>query len=93
MLLGAPFNLSTDVYAKVIASNVVGDSQSSEVGGGAYISMSYPPDAPNNLLRDEESTSRSIIAFSWTDGASNGGQPILDYRISFDQAKGVWVEL
>lgn len=34
-----------------------------------------------------------MLAFTWTDGASNGGQPILDYRVSFDQAKNIWVEL
>jgi hypothetical protein len=29
----------------------------------------------------------------WSDGASNGGQPILDYRISFDQGSGNWAIL
>lgn len=73
VLLGAPFDLSTSVYAKVLATNVVGDSQYSIVGNGAYITMSYPPDAPTNLLRDEETTSMTVLAFTWTNGASNGG--------------------
>lgn len=84
VLLGAPFYLSTSVYAKVAATNIVGNSQYSSVGNGAYITMSYPPDAPANLLRDEDLTTKTVLAFTWTDGASNGGQPILDYRISFD---------
>jgi hypothetical protein len=93
VLLGSPFLLSDNVYAKVSASNVVGDSQYSDVGNGAIITMSYPPDAPTNLLRNDASTTRTVLAFTWTDGASDGGQTILDYRISFDQGRGEWTEL
>lgn len=96
MLLGAPYNLSSQedsVYAKVAVSNIVGQSEFSEAGNGAFISMSYPPDAPQNLLRDEDLTSKTVLAFSWEDGASDGGQPILDYRISYDQARDDWKTL
>jgi hypothetical protein len=90
VLLGSPFNLVDSVYAKVAATNVVGNSLYSSVGNGAIITMSYPPDAPDNLLRDEAITSRTVLGFSWTDGASNGGQTIEDYRVSFDQGINSW---
>lgn len=78
------------VYAKVAATNIVGDSLFSQVGNGAVIAMSYPPDAPRNLRRNEDVTTRTVLAFYWSDGASNGGQPVEDYRISFDQGIGSW---
>lgn len=93
VLLGSPFMLSvgSSVYAKVAAINVIGPSDYSSLGNGAVISMSYKPDPPMNLQRDEVNTSKTQVAFTWSDGASNGGQPILDYRISSDQGSGNWV--
>jgi hypothetical protein len=73
VLLGEPFYLTDSVYAKVAATNIVGDSLYSTVGNGAVIAMSYPPDAPRNIIRDELLTTRSTLSFSWSDGASNGG--------------------
>lgn len=55
--------------------------------------MSYPPDAPTNLLRDDSTTTRTVLAFTWTDGASDGGQTIEDYRVSFDQGRNEWTIL
>lgn len=63
------------------------------MGNGALIEMSYPPDAPANLLRDEAVTTRTVLGFSWSDGASDGGQSIIDYRVSYDQGKNVWTVL
>lgn len=85
--------LVTSVYAKVAATNVVGDSIYSEVGNGAEIAISFMPDAPVNLTRDEENTSLTVLSFTWQDGASNGGQLILDYRVQFDQGRDEWREL
>ena len=93
VLLGSPFLLTESVYAKVAATNVIGDSIFSSVGNGALIALSFPPDAPVDLTRNEEKTSLTVLAFSWSDGASNGGQPILDYRVSFDQGINSWVVL
>ena len=90
VLLGSPFYLTESVYAKVAATNAVGDSVFSSVGNGALIALSFPPDAPVDLTRDEAKTSLTVLAFSWSDGASNGGQPILDYRVSFDQGISSW---
>ena len=90
VLLGEPFHLTTSVYAKVAVSNIVGTSEFSDVGNGAYITMSYVPDPPRNFLRNEAQTTKTQLSFSWTEGASNGGQPVLDYRVSFDQASNNW---
>lgn len=33
------------------------------------------------------------IGLAWNEGAANGGTPVIDYRVWYDQAIGVWVEL
>lgn len=38
-------------------------------------------------------TSASVIGFSWSNGLSTGGSPIIDYRISYDQSTGIFVTL
>lgn len=95
VLLGTPFNmgLESSVWAKVSAINVIGMGDYSPTGNGAVISMSYVPDAPVSLARDEVNTNLEQVSLTWSDGASNGGQPILDYRVSFDQGSGNWVVL
>jgi hypothetical protein len=61
VLLGTPFRLSlgSSVYAKVAAINIVGSSEYSLPGNGAVITMSYPPDAPVNLLRNNLLTTKT----------------------------------
>ena len=95
VLLGTPYMISigSSVQVKVAALNVVGTSPYSQVGNGAVITMSFVPDAPINLARDEVETTRTQVGLLWTSGASHGGQPILDYRVSFDQGSGNWVVL
>jgi hypothetical protein len=95
VLLGTPYMLtiSSSVLVKVAAINIVGASPFSEVGNGAVITMSFEPDAPINLARDQIQTTRTQVGLLWTAGASNGGQPILDYRVSYDQGSGNWVVL
>lgn len=51
------------------------------------------PDAPINFLRDDELTSRSVLSFTWQQGTSNGGTGVIDYRVSFDQGVGSFVEI
>lgn len=80
-----PYNLvaGASVFAKVIAYNSIGDSSESPVGNGALIKLSTVPDAPlleHNLAQ----STKTQIGVTWTDGIYNGGQPILDYRLSFD---------
>jgi len=50
-------------------------------------------DAPINLQNDFTITSDSIIGFSWSDGLSDGGSPLIDYRILSDQSTGNFIIL
>ena len=81
----APFSISTlgsPIKAKVIAINAYGESESSEVGGGAL--MVLVPDPPMNLLNNPLVTLDDRSGLIWNDGLSNGGQQIIDYGIYFD---------
>ena len=66
------------------AYNLYGYSGVSTVGNGAQILTN--PDAPLNLKETVASRSASSITFSWELGVANGGAPVLDYVISFDQS-------
>ena len=37
--------------------------------------------------------SASTISLTWTNGAANGGAPVLDYRITYDQSAGDYIVL
>lgn len=82
----APFELQpgASIFAKVVAVNDIGDSQTSLEGNGAVFVWSYVPDAPIQLSRDPITTTTTQVGLLWNAGASNGGQPILDYRIWYD---------
>jgi hypothetical protein len=75
---------STEIIAKVVATNAIGDSEPSEPGNGALLIFSVVPDAPVNLARDSVTTTTTQIGLLWQVGASDGGQPVLDYRIWYD---------
>lgn len=51
------------------------------------------PDAPVSLTNDLTTTTDVVIRFSWTDGASDGGSPVIDYTIYCDLATGSYFEL
>jgi hypothetical protein len=51
------------------------------------------PDAPVNLQNDAAVTDASKIKFTWSQGASNGGVPVIDYDVYYDQATGSYVLL
>ena len=55
--------------------------------------MVIVPDAPVQLTNDFAVTNKQIIQFTWQDGIKDGGSPVLQYRISFDQATDTWVYL
>ena len=90
VLAASPFSLvsGSSIFAKVIATNQIGDSVASEPGNGAELIYSVVPDAPVNLARDSVTTTTTQIGLLWDAGASDGGQPILDYRIWYDQGIG-----
>lgn len=69
--------------AKVIAKNLVGDSDESSTGGLAVI-----PNTPAAVtLFVTEAQSTGSITFSWTAG-DDGGSPITDYTIEWDLGDG-----
>lgn len=89
----APFNLAIGdvINAKVLAFNIYGNSQTSPIGGtGILVQI---PDTPLSLKNNPNVTNVLVIGFSWTAGASNGGTPLLDYTIAYDQSIGVWSNL
>ena len=89
----APYSLilGNSIYAQVIAENFYGFSPMSAEGNGAL--MTLVPDAPIDLVENVFVTTRTHTEFSWTDGASDGGSPVLDYRVWYDQGVGEWVVL
>lgn len=46
-----------------------------------------------SLSNDPSLTNAQQIGLQWTPGASEGGTPVLDYRLFFDQGVGTWMEL
>jgi hypothetical protein len=46
--------------------------------------MVIVPDHPIQLQNDVSVTNKKRIGFVWSDGFSDGGSPILDYRVSYD---------
>jgi hypothetical protein len=92
-LYAAPFNLQGgyDVYAKVTATNFYGTSEDSDPGNGAAIVL--VPDAPYQVRDNAAVTSSTQVGLTWIDGISNGGRPVIDYTLSYDQSTGTWIEL
>jgi hypothetical protein len=76
---------------KVSALNIYGTSGYSQIGNGALIQL--VPNAPISLSNDAAQTLSTQIGLTWSEGASNGGSAVLDYRIYYDQTTGTWVEL
>lgn len=81
----------SSIWVKVIAYNFYGYSSESAVGNGAVI-LTYP-DAPVDLTETVAERTSSSITFSWSEGATNGGTPVLDYRVSYDQSIDDYVVL
>lgn len=91
-LRASPFDLqhSDAVVARVIAVNVIGESEISDDGSGASIFVPVVPDAPKSLSHNPSGTSMTTASFSWSNGASNGGKPVLDYLIEFNFGGDGW---
>lgn len=51
------------------------------------------PDSPIEVTNDPTITSSYKIGFNWQDGVSDGGSPVVDYKITWDQSTGQWVDL
>lgn len=76
------------MWAKVAAANVYGISDYSEEGDGAIILT--VPDAPIELDNNALVTTMSRIGIVWQAGIEDGGTPVIDYRVSWDQGTGTW---
>lgn len=65
MLIGSPYNLQwgSNIIAKVIATNLYGNSVVSKPGGGAIILTS--PDPPINLAEDTTQRSKTTLGIKW----------------------------
>jgi hypothetical protein len=81
-LVAAPFDFNwlDSIYAKVKATNFVGNSSESTEGNEAII-LTYP-DAPVFLENSAATTSATVVAMSWSEGSENGGTPVIDYKVS-----------
>lgn len=79
----SPYSLAwgDSVYVIVTATNVVGTSLASPEGNGAIL-LTYP-DPPVSLANDVAVTTEMTIGITWSEGAANGGTPVIDYRISY----------
>ena len=77
--------------AKIVSVNIYGDSVQESTGSGAVIQE--VPSAPISLANDASVTTDTVIRFTWSNGASNGGATITDYTVYYDQGTGTFVEL
>ena len=69
----------------VLAYNSVDDGQESDP---LSIMVATLPSVPLSLQRDEQNTSKQQVSLLWTPPSDNGGTPILNYQIEFDQGLG-----
>jgi len=77
------------IIAQIISVNAYGDSVQVVTGSGAVVRD--VPDAPVSLLNDPTITTDKVIKFTWADGASDGGTPVIDYTVSYDQGTNTFV--
>jgi hypothetical protein len=76
----------------IYAYNMYGDSEPSPMGNGAKIVL--VPDAPLDLRNEPTITNAFQIGLSWTEGLSNGGEPVAYYTLWYDQGNiNVWAVL
>lgn len=74
--------LGDSIFATVTATNKYGESEPSDAGNDAVVLE--VPDAPINLADNVQVTTAYVIGFTWSDGDSYGGTPIIDHRIWYD---------
>lgn len=93
-LQASPFllELGDEIRASVSATNEYGESEQSLVSTDNPLVLEIP-DAPLFLADNVEITNDAIAALTWQDGHSYGGTPIIDYRVSYDQAVGEFIVL
>ena len=82
----APFSLTwgSVVYAKVIATNIYGNSETSAQGSGATIITR--PDPPSQLGEVRKNRTKTSLGLFWSQPSFDGGFPIIDYCVSLSEA-------
>ena len=92
-LKASPYSLvkGDSVVAQIFSVNVYGDSVQVVSGDGALIRDL--PDPPLNLANDPTTTSDTVIRFTFSEGASNGGTAVTSYTIFYDQGSNTFVQL
>ena len=87
-LTSSPYSLAwgSDVYATVVAKNLYGESLESPAGNGDKVITN--PDAPVNFSEDQTLRAATSLGLQWEEGTANGGTPVIDYEISYDEASG-----
>jgi len=83
-LKASPYLLvkGNSVVAQIISVNAFGDSVQVVTGSGAVIRD--VPDAPINLANDLTTSTDKVIKFTWAEGSSNGGTPVIDFTVLYD---------
>lgn len=51
------------------------------------------PDSPINVAETVADRSATSISFTWDKGSADGGSPVIDFRINYDQGTGAWIPL
>ena len=75
-------------FFKISAINSIGEG---ELSDPFLILAASVPDAPIQLLRNDILSTREVVSFTWEQGTGNGGSPVIDYRVSYDQGIGSFV--
>jgi hypothetical protein len=92
-LKAAPFSLpwGEHVFAKVLATNIYGSSESSEPGNGAMITTN--PDPPIDIVEDYSKRTPTTLGIVWSPASFTGGDVIIDFRINIAQIGGAYAIL
>ena len=82
-LQAVPYSLvfDDDVQVKIVSINLYGESDQSLAGSGAKIQV--VPDAPISLANNPLVTDATKIGLTWSQGVSNGGTVVLDYKLLY----------
>ena len=75
---------------QVTAVNLIGEGQRSN---SYLVVAATTPDPPQNLARNGLYTTLTVLSFTWSNGASTGGSPVIGYNIYFDQGVGTFIML
>jgi hypothetical protein len=81
-----------ELWAQIIAVNSIGESDPSTAATGSTVFVPIVPGAPVSLLENYAGTTKTTASFTWSEGES-GGKVITDFKVEYDQAQGIWIEI